>query len=424
MTRVLLAGQPGPAELTASRALWRGGDRCHLAWPRPAGARTWSRSIRTWRSTRDPFADPAGFVHDLTALVEREAFDVLVPYGLPAHHAVVHHGDALGTRVATLRPPLASFRRASDKGATAALCRELGIDTPATWTPTTAADVKAVAGSTRGPWVVKPRSGSATGIRIVHEAADLLDAWERVAERSARGAAERFETPLVQELVPGHLHDACALAMEGRPVALTSQVREVMVPVYGGVGASVVTTDNPRVRALAARVLEALAWTGPAQIEFRHDPRDDTYHLIEINPKFWGTLLASIRAGVDFPGLYRDAALGRTPPSPPRYRAGVRQRFDVPRLRTAALQLKALGQRLPSGLRGRDSHGDLDPGDPVPDLLRHLRWWRERHAVREEARVLDRALHGALPPIGLPWQGAHDGWVVAAPPTAQGVSTR
>lgn len=424
MARVLLAGQPGPAELTAARALWRAGDACHLAWRRPQGARTWSRSIRSWRSTQDPFSDPVGFVDDLTALVERQIFDVLVPYGLPAHHAVVHHGEALCTRVATLRPSLTSFRRASDKGATAALCRELGIDTPATWTPTTGADVKAVSGSTRGPWVVKPRSGSATGIRIVHRAADLLDAWEREAERSARGAAERFEAPLVQELVPGHLHDACALAVEGRSIALTSQVREVMVPVYGGVGASVVTTDNPRVRALAAQVLEALDWTGPAQIEFRHDPRNDTYHLIEINPKFWGTLLASIRAGVDFPGLYRDAALGRVPSSPPRYRAGVRQRFDVPRLRTAACQLQALGQRLPPGLRGRHSHGDLDPGDPVPDLLRHLRWWRERRAVRHEARGLDRALRDALPPLGLPWQGAHHGWVVAAPPTPQGVSTR
>jgi len=37
-------------------------------------------------------------------------------------------------------------------------------------------------------------------------------------------------------------------------------------------------------------LLEALNWHGVAMVEFKKDSRDNEFKLMEINPKFWGSL--------------------------------------------------------------------------------------------------------------------------------------
>ena len=64
-------------------------------------------------------------------------------------------------------------------------------------------------------------------------------------------------------------------------------------------------------RAFSERLLGALDWHGIAEVEFRLDARDNVPKLMEINPRFWGSLCVAIKAGVDFPYmLYRIAVDG------------------------------------------------------------------------------------------------------------------
>ena len=51
----------------------------------------------------------------------------------------------------------------------------------------------------------------------------------------------------------------------------------------------IVTTHEPELASTARNLLESLGWHGPAQVEFKFDPRDKRYKLIELNPKLWGT---------------------------------------------------------------------------------------------------------------------------------------
>jgi predicted ATP-grasp superfamily ATP-dependent carboligase len=176
---------------------------------------------------------------------------------------------------------------------------------------------------------------------------------------------------MLQEFVPGYIHDACVLAKDGEVVQLLTQVRKLMYPISGGVGAVNFTTHNAPVAALARRLVESLGWSGAAQIEFKLDERDGVYKLIEMNPKFWGTLDLAIRAGVDFPVLLRDLLLGR-PVRERSYRAGVRYRFWFDRALAAHWQLaRELG---PGAVRDPQPYAatfsDFDWRDPVPDLVR------------------------------------------------------
>ena len=42
---------------------------------------------------------------------------------------------------------------------------------------------------------------------------------------------------------------------------------------------------------------------GVAELDFVNDSRDNTPKLMEINPRFWGSLQGAISEGVDFPFL-------------------------------------------------------------------------------------------------------------------------
>jgi len=49
-----------------------------------------------------------------------------------------------------------------------------------------------------------------------------------------------------------------------------------------------------------------MKWSGVGMVEFRIDERDGSLKLMEVNPRFWGSLQLSILSGVDFPYmLYR-----------------------------------------------------------------------------------------------------------------------
>ncbi len=60
---------------------------------------------------------------------------------------------------------------------------------------------------------------------------------------------------------------------------------------------------DPELQSIGIRILKKLNWHGVAMVEFKKDAKSGEYKLIEINPKFWGSLGLAIASGVDFPYL-------------------------------------------------------------------------------------------------------------------------
>ena len=127
-------------------------------------------------------------------------------------------------------------------------------------------------------------------------------------------------------------------------------------------------------------------------VEFKRDGATGTPYLMEINGRFWGSLQLAIDAGVDFPRLLADAALGRLPATPPEYRDGARTRWwwgDIDQLVTR-LKRSAAALHLPPGTPGRWATlarvlvPGLSPGrhevfrlaDPRPALFESIEWFR------------------------------------------------
>jgi predicted ATP-grasp superfamily ATP-dependent carboligase len=72
-------------------------------------------------------------------------------------------------------------------------------------------------------------------------------------------------------------------------------------PPTGGASCCAQSFYDPKLMDYGVRLLDRLNWHGVAMVEFRYDTRDHDYKILEVNPKFWGSLDLALASGVDFP---------------------------------------------------------------------------------------------------------------------------
>ena len=108
-------------------------------------------------------------------------------------------------------------------------------------------------------------------------------------------------------------------------------------PEFGRASTFAETVDLPDVSASARRFLEAMRCDGLVEVEFKLDPRDGRYKLLDVNARTWGYHTLGAQAGVDFPYLLYRSATGHAVPS-------VRARPDVCWVRLLTDVPTALGE--------------------------------------------------------------------------------
>jgi acetyl/propionyl-CoA carboxylase alpha subunit len=62
------------------------------------------------------------------------------------------------------------------------------------------------------------------------------------------------------------------------------------------------------------RLLRAFGYHGLSQVEFKRDPRDGRFKLMEINPRLWQWHGLATACGVDLPRIAYADLIGETPP--------------------------------------------------------------------------------------------------------------
>jgi predicted ATP-grasp superfamily ATP-dependent carboligase len=344
--------------LAVTRSLGRRGVPVTVAAPGARSLAGASRHAARRLVVPDVRRDPDGFAAALLAAAARPPDQVLFPL-TDASLTVV---DSMRDRLGAVRLPVASSESlalAWDKGRLLAVAAGAGVAAPRTWMPATGAEVAALAAELPYPVVLKPRrsrlrtaQGFVSGeVAYVHTAAELVPAYTALAARLA--------APLIQERVPGYGMGVFLLADRGRVLARFAHRRLREKPPAGGVSVLCESIAVPPALAAAAdRLLAALEWHGVCMIEFKMDARDGVPRLMEINPRFWGSLALAVDAGVDFPWLLYQLATGPPPALVTSYRLGVRSRWELGDLDHLLIRLRARGER------------DLPPG--APSVLRTL----------------------------------------------------
>jgi predicted ATP-grasp superfamily ATP-dependent carboligase len=231
--------------------------------------------------------------------VQRHSYDLLLPIGYKTTLALAQAREQFLPHVHLEIAEYSKIETASDKYRMARLCEDIGVPVPRSFVPTSETELRQIARDVPAPYVIKPQKESpGRSVLYARNEEELLSVY-RETFFLANGTKE---LPILQEFIPGYGCGFFATYQNGvcKRIFMHRRIREY--PASGGVSTCAESYYHPQLEEYGRRVLDALQWHGVAMAEFRFDTRHRTFKLIEVNPKFWGSLELALAAGADFPG--------------------------------------------------------------------------------------------------------------------------
>lgn len=265
-----------------------------------------------------PLIHDPGYVDFLLGYCRDHAIGAIIPLfdiDLPVLAAARDRFAAIGVNVVVADPGVTAI--CNDKWRTFTYLKEQGLDVPASYVTLDAARRALDAGELRFPVMVKPRWGMGSiGVYKAEDATELAVFHAKVAAEIQRtylrheSAATPDATVLVQECIDGEEHGLDVVNdLEGRHV--TTFVKRKLA-MRSGETDRAVTVDDPELRALGARIGQALKQRGNLDMDvFR--ARDGRLVVLELNARFGGGYPFSHLAGADLPRAIVAWLQGRAP---------------------------------------------------------------------------------------------------------------
>ncbi|MDO5980420.1 ATP-grasp domain-containing protein [Flavivirga spongiicola] len=154
------------------------------------------------------------------------------------------------------------------------------------------------------PMLVKPVKGFGGGMGINKFASEkeLVAYFER----------SNFQYDhIVQSYIKGY--DICCnvLCNQGSILAYTIQKDSFLKNGEFSPQISIDFVEEDELITTSKQLIKSLNWSGIANIDFRFNESDNSFKVLEINPRFWVNTEASVLAGVNFPNLLCLASLNR-----------------------------------------------------------------------------------------------------------------
>lgn len=238
---------------------------------------------------------------------------------------VARNHAALSALFTLTIPAWDRVRWAYDKRCMNVRADELGIARPRTCYPRSGADLAPL--GIPFPVILKPTVREGRN-RFVDAKAWRADDEPRLLARYEE--AKSLVGPrglMIQELIPGDgtaQFSYAALWHRGKPIVwLVARRRRQFPIVFGFTSTFVESVAQPHIEAEACRFLASLDYSGLVEIEFKHDPRDDCYKILDVNARSWTWIALGSAAGIDFPALQWRLAAGEDI-APHRGRCGAR----------------------------------------------------------------------------------------------------
>ncbi len=248
---------------------------------------------------------------------------IFMPMEEDVARSAIVSSDLLDKSFLYLLPHPDSFEIACNKLKTVQLAQSMGIPAPKTYELSLNVDKELLlkrisAESTNiSEFVVKPFHGS--GSRGV----------EYLNFEELRSFIRREPTPdfIIQERIPKSWQAiGVSLLFDHNSECKLSFVHRRLAefPTSGGPSTSRVSTQNKLLVDYSEKLLRQLNWVGVAMVEWKYDPETKEASLMEINPRFWGSLELAVRSGANFPKLYVDCLTKKNVQKQNEYRIDVR----------------------------------------------------------------------------------------------------
>lgn len=272
------------------------GVRVHVLSEAPRAVLRFSRYRHSFHVIRSRHAD-ARRLQVIGEVAERTGADVILPVAEESVRFASTYASELG-RIAKLAPVPSpeAFAATSDKGSLAELAQRHGLPVPETIRYSDEPHFEASLRSLDFPVLVKPTfSEGGRGIRLFTQPDDVLRYLRALPKSEAR-------RHIVQRFLPGQDIGCSVLCRDGRILMHTVQRHIVSGDSDFAPANGLQFLNDDRVLGLVRRWAETTGWSGVAHLDMRQSD-DGQLRILEVNVRYWTSLLGSLMMGVNFPYL-------------------------------------------------------------------------------------------------------------------------
>jgi len=302
MLKVLLTGATHKIGMAAIYSLSKEGFTIIGTDERALPFKLHSRQLNSYY-THALFKDDK-FYEDILSIIKKEKPDVLIPIG--STKQISQHKNEISKYVNILVPDYESFCTAYDKKKTYEICKEAGVAMPKRFT-----DMEAnyqLTNEKNTKLVIKPDFdiGGARGLRFVNTVEEL-DA----ARKNIKNTCGNY---IIEEFIPGasKMRAIQLVFDKEHKISACFILKKIhQWPITGGVTAYAESTLEWELLDFIMPFFRKCLWEGPVGVQLIIDERDGKPKLIEINPRFTGSLAFPIQCGVNLPLVACMAALNK-----------------------------------------------------------------------------------------------------------------
>ena len=244
---------------------------------------------------------------------------VLLPTGDIQTLALLRNQSTLESFFHFTTPPLSILEPLLNKAHFYQILEKLGIPHPHTFNPDSTETLQEISKDISYPCIVKPSLSAwftaeyHTKVLIAHSPRQLQDLYQR--------ASTTFPNMLIQEIIPGDARNNYGYnayydrQQNPHGVFYYRRIRDYP-PIFGN-GCYLEQVEQPALQETITKLTQYLDYYGLVDAEFKYDARDDTWNLLEINPRLWMQCGFPLKRGINHPYLAYHGALQQPLPNDP-----------------------------------------------------------------------------------------------------------
>ena len=248
------------------------------------------------------------FTRDLNLAIDKEGgiekgYCYLAVSELPTlqFYGYMERKEKYAGSIASLLPDIHSFQLARNKKKFQEFCEKEQMPVPKSYNGSLLSELQ----EEFRPVIAKMNVGTGSvGMKYVEKKEDLY-LLEDI----------NHEEYLVQEKIESDrkIYGAFFLCKDGEVISYHGHRRIRTFPEKGGVTVYSKADYNPEIRDSGASLLKKLNWEGFAMVEFMYDLKDQTWKIIELNPRLWGSVMLSEFCSASLLGNYIKLCNGEAP---------------------------------------------------------------------------------------------------------------
>jgi len=185
------------------------------------------------------------------------------------------------------------------------LAEQNGIICPRTYYPNSLQDLQKIKDQVEYPAMIKPHYSHLWQERFrlkgikVSTPDELLRSYTQMSDPSLRA--------MIQSIVPGSVEniiEVCSYLSPkkgGKILAMFVDRKIRQYPTDFGVGTYMDSVHDAQAVSLCLKLLKRIRYRGVAAVEFKKDPRDGVYKLLDLNARLWLQNMLATQAGINFP---------------------------------------------------------------------------------------------------------------------------